>query len=260
MRLKFSLRTILIVLAVLCGALACSIRFGPHILWVIVDSDGSSNVHQIPSKALVSGPSDSPFVTCQVGPLSFALPESLSKNVDVESGLHGQLLVFDDANRVLSFQIPYRYEGFFTVPGASDFPEKAEWTAPRIHKAILDAASSDFSFAMSHEELRWHKYLLKQRSLRPTDIKSIEYLWRQDLEATLISTGDSWLFEWSTIDRKWMGKMHFMVPSTSESEDWIRQVCTTFTLNGNPAIFDNLDDKSVELLVSIRPQNSDSSD
>lgn len=83
-----------------------------------------------------------------------------------------------------------------------DFPDKAKLTFPRLYKEVADVQSSDFSFGMSHRELRWHRWLLSTRSQKGIDIDPIEYLWRPDLEGNLVSFSSVRTFQWATIDCK----------------------------------------------------------
>ena len=252
LRYRFSLRSLLIGLAAVCVVLGLSIRFGPHVLWKTIHSDIASGVDRIPSKPLISVLPDIPLVTCRFGPITFALPDSLSKNVEVGHILnHGKVVCFKDEHRDVTLQVPYRWEGYYSLPEIEDFPEQSNWTSPRLLKAICEAASSDFSFLMSQKELRWHKYLLNQRSLSSSDVKSIEYLLRQDVEATLTQSGTVWMFSWSTIDRKWSGNVLFHDRSNGK-KDWIHHFCTTFILAGNMAIFEGLyDDRSIKSLIKV---------
>ena len=88
--------------------------------------------------------------------------------------------------------------------------------------------SSDFSFAMTHHELRWHEFRLRHR-LETT--KPIEHHKTTNLDANLL-----WLsstlqnYEWSTTDGKWYGALTFKAPSGDA--EWVRNVCLSFVVVG----------------------------
>lgn len=103
---------------------------------------------------------------------------------------------------------------------------------------------------MSHQELRWHEWLLKTRSKISMDIELIEYLWRPDLEGNLLFLSSVHTFQWATTDNQWQGTMNFKC-STGDDVDWIRYVCTTFVIQGDPGVFDDLDDASIESMITF---------
>ncbi len=269
MKLRFSLRSLFVVIAGFAVILTLSRYFAPHVSWIRNRPRASLSIQRIPNKPLVARPPDCPVVTCEVGPISFSLPESLSKSVTIQSVAYsGQEFVFDDGERHLTVQFPLRWDNYYEVPGIKEFPDKAAWTNPRISHAIYDASSSDFSFTMSRQQLRWHKWLIEQRLNRSgSHIKSLEYLWgpcvEGELRKSVYGTHEIWGFSWSTADRKWVGRVTFTDQSSNDT-DWIRHVCSTFVLNGNPEIFESLDRNSILSLIrfldsegqEIRPEDA----
>jgi len=54
MRIRFSLRTLLIGFGVLCAILAFSLRFGPHLYWRFAQTKIATGIVAIPTKPLVA--------------------------------------------------------------------------------------------------------------------------------------------------------------------------------------------------------------
>jgi hypothetical protein len=241
--------TLLIAFVVVAALLGLSIRFGPHVMWKTVHSDISSGVAPMPSKPLVDVLPTDDLVMCKAGPVSFELPESMGKNVAVHRGIGGVFLQFHDDDRSLSLELPQRDDGLLQFQ-IEDFPDKSKLTFPRLYKEIADAQSSDFSFGMSHRELRWHKWLLKNRSQISIEIGLIEFLWRPDLEGNLLSFSSVHTFQWATTDRQWEGTMYFKC-SSRDDVDWIRHVCAKFDIEGDPNVFHNRDDATIVSMINF---------
>jgi len=194
------------------------------------------------------------LVICNVGPVSFELPAKMANSVAVDRGIGGVFLRFYEDDRSLFLQLPKRYRGALLQHEIDAFPEKSKMTFPRLLKEIDDGQSADFSFGMSHEELRWHKWVLTTRSQMSSDIDLVEYLWRPDLDGHLTSlySYSAHTFQWATTDRQWEGAMYFRC-SSRDDMDWIRHVCTTFVIQGDPSVFDNRDNASIESMITFTP-------
>ncbi len=256
-RLSFSLRSLLIAFAVLAASLGLSVHFGPCVMWKTLHSRISSGVVPIPSKPLVASSPTDDLVTCTVGPVSFEVSEAMAKDVAVHRGIGGVFLQFHDDRRSVSLELPQRADGLLQSE-IEDFPEKSRRTFPRLYKEIADAQSSDCSFGTSPREFRWHKWLLTKRSLIGIDIDHIEYLWRPDLEGNLLFFSSAPVFQWATTDRRWQGTMYFRC-SQPDDVDWIRHVCSTFVIKGDPSVFQNRDDAALESMVTLTQLGQDGS-
>lgn len=88
----------------------------------------------------------------------------------------------------------------FVMFPMTDYPDKVGQTDMRLYREIANVGSSDFSFDMTREQLRWHKWLVTNRSFIP-DVESIEYVDKPDLVANLLRfLPTTYSFEWSTIN------------------------------------------------------------
>jgi hypothetical protein len=249
MRIRFSLRTLLIGFAVLCAVLALSLRFGPHLYWRFAQTKIATGVVAIPTKPLVAPPPAGDSVICRVGPFSFELPRSMSQTIDVVSGG----VVFSDSQRQLRFPLPYADNRSLqnTIVG---FPAKSSLSFPRLHTEVCEAQSSDFSFGMTNRELRWHQWLLTQRSHISIDLRLVEYAWRPELEGSLFTIGSApRVFQWATVDGRWEGMIYFQDASQG-NPDWIRRMCATFTVQGDPAVLWHRDEATIKSLIKITPR------
>jgi len=174
----------------------------------------------------------------------------MSQTIDVVSGG----VVFSDSQRKLRFPVPYPDNRSLqnTIIG---FPAKSALSFPRLHKEVCEAQSSDFSFGMTNRELRWHQWLLTHRSHISIDLRLIEYAWRPDSEGILLTIGSApRVFQWATVDGRWVGMIYFQDASQG-NPDWIRRMCATFTVQGDPAVFSDRHDVAIKSLIKITPRD-----
>ena len=71
-----------------------------------------------------------------------------------------------------------------------------------------------------------------------------------DLEGNLLFLSSVHTFQWATTDRQWKGTMYFKCLSLDDV-DWIRHVCSTFVIKGDPNVFHNRDDASIESMITL---------
>ena len=69
----------------------------------------------------------------------------------------------------------------------ADFPDKENLTHSELYREIANVESGDFSFAMTLEDFRWHKWLLANRRLMPSTLESVEHHEKDGLAANLVS-------------------------------------------------------------------------
>jgi len=284
MRIRFSLRTLLIGFGVFCASLAFSLRFGPHLHWRFARPKVCAGIVAIPVKPLVAPPPDGDVVTCQIGPISFELPEWMSRTFSVAGssimpaipglapeGVDPGGVSFSGADFSgrpchLHFRLPSPYDGFpqSTISG---LPAKKVLSGARLWKEVYGAQSSDFSFGMSPSELRWHQWLLTRRSQESRDVRLLEYLWREDFECcSLTYVQDNYsspetticCVNWETVDRNWEGSMYFTSDSINSSHHagWIRRALATLTIQGDPAALWKRDEATIKSLIKITSRDT----
>jgi hypothetical protein len=249
-RLRFSVRKLLLAVALLGGLLALTLHFAPHVLWKWHRLDSNAVVPH-PHKSLVDVTPDEELACCRVGPVSVELPASMCTNLRVQRGIGGVFLCFDDAQRSIALQLPHPAGTVLTSQEAAAFPDKAALTFPRLHREIAEASSDDFSFGMSKRELAWHAWLISRRSFLVKDDSPYEYLWRPDLDGVLVRLSTTnWTFQWETIDHEWEGMTTYK-SSSPDDVDWIRHACTTFSIDGDPTELQEVDDATLHKLLQI---------
>jgi len=249
-RLRFSIRKLLLAVAVLGVLLALTWHFAPHVLWKW-HRLGSNDVVPHPHKPLVDVTPDEAIACCRLGPVSVELPAAMCKSVRVQRGIGGVFLCFDDAEHSIALQLPHPAGTVLTSQEAAAFPDKATLTFPRLHREIAEASSDDFSFGMSNRELAWHAWLIGRRSFLVKDDSPYEYLWRPDLDGVLVRLStNAWTFQWDTTDHEWEGTTTY---NTSSPDDlaWIRHACTTFSIDGGPTELEGMGDATLHKLLQI---------
>ena len=113
-RFRFSIRTLLVAVTVFAAALGLSIRFGPHVFYKLFSSPRAVlgvvprwDPVPIPSKPLIATKTDEVLVKCEIGPLSFEMPETMSRSIVVHrGGLGGGYIQFDGDGRSILLMPP----------------------------------------------------------------------------------------------------------------------------------------------------------
>ena len=239
---RFSIRFLLAGMAIAAGILLAILRFGPHVVWVATMS-GAPIVHSSAPIPLVATPLDEELNDCRVGAFAFQLPTSMCQAVEVQRGPWGVRVRFSDGKRTLLVNLNPGND-FVWFPNG--FPEKKFVTSTELTRQMAKVQSSDFSFAMTPHDLRWHEFCLKNR-IETT--KSIEHRKTTDLDANLLWLSSILLnYEWATTDGKWYGGLMFQIPSGEA--DWVRNVCLSFVVNGDPTLINTSDDAAIESMVA----------
>lgn len=250
MRFRFSLRTLFLAVTLFALVLGLSLRFGPHWYWRTVRANVALGKDPIPNKTLVPPQIDEPMVLCRLGPVSWEMPETLSRHFEINKGMR-YYITFQDNNRPFTIMLPDRAWGALTPDQRRAFPEKEDLTFTQLFREICNAQSSDFSYGMSLKDLRWHQLLLAYRSL--VSFESVEFLWRDDWEGSFGQMNSVRVFQWHTTDGKWEGIFHFSRDPSPTGEDWMRHVCATFAIEGDLSAFEGMDENSLRAMLQITP-------
>ena len=174
----------------------------------------------------------------------------MAADISVHRGLGGAFLDLQNENCPVFVQLPN--QGTSSLPSeVDDFSEKAKLTLPCLQREIVNAKPSDFSWRMSHRELRWHKWLLSTRPHFVSFVRSVECLSTSQLDGNLSMTPSTHVFQWSTVDSSWEGYIFFN-KTAADDADWIRHLCSTFRINGDPNMLRDLDDAAIRELIVIR--------
>ena len=248
-RFRFSLRSAIVCMALIAMLLAIGIRFGGHVRWAAVKAWRPA-VTPIPTSMLVAESINEEFGGCEIGPIRIDLPLSMREKFDVQRSprIGSVNLRFTDGVRTVLVNLtPAKDFVMFPVTG---FPDKANFTHVQLYRQIASAKSSDFSFAMSTDELHWHEWLMTNRQYLP-DSESIEKNDTPEIQGNLLrfssATGISYIYEWTTLADKWKGAITFHDPA--DDPNCIRLATSTFTVNGDLEVFKNATDAELKSLV-----------
>ena len=247
-RFRFSIRTLLIAVTVLAAVLGLWLRFSPHVIFTLFPNPELARVPPGSYRPLVATPPGEQRVRFQAGPLSFELPESLARSVTTIDTGGGRYFRFQADGRTVHVRVPWPQQDHKWL--AVRFPDRVRTTPPRILQQITAVRVSDFSWSMSAGELRWHEWLLSKRN-RDGQPPDMEFLWRTDLEGVLLSPRERQSkFEWATVDCQWSGDI-FFVNMSADDHNWIRHLCATFTVNGDPNIFTRRNEEELKAMIRI---------
>jgi hypothetical protein len=246
-RLTFSIRSLLASIACIAVLLALGIRFGEHARWYVT-SVQRPTITAVPVTPLVVEPIAEETTSIIIGPYSLRLPASMCQAFEVkrQNGFGPALLFTDNTRKAIIHLSPAHNARFFSM---ADFPSKAGRTDFQIYKEIASANSTDFSFGMSTEQLRWHKWLVTNRKFF-TNVEPIEVVETRELEAKLLRLSPNHSsFEWETTNGEWKGMLRFIDPTGDPG--WIRFVASTFELRGTPSVFSHATDDELRMMVSF---------
>ncbi len=236
MRVRFSLRTLLLAVAVLCLLLAVAVRFGPHIAWKI-RSRSLPRVERIPTRPLVDRQPSEQLAVCRFGPIHCEVPIAFTRNLAIQRDWEKKVFLIilrdNDGKFRGAIQFPEKGEGYRPWD-QTGCPVAANWSLQRIQKAMYDESSRNFSWFMSHRDLAQHAFLISLRSsfVSSDDDTPLEYEWRDDLDGTLVYSNSHATFSWSTTMSKANGFARFNLHE-SDQDDWIRHFCRTFTVDAD---------------------------
>jgi hypothetical protein len=246
-RLTFSIRSLLACIACIALLLALGIRFGAHALWYVTGVQRPT-ITAVPLTPLVVEPIAEETTSVIIGPYSLRLPASMCQSFEVKrpTGFGVVLLFTDNTRKAIIHLSPSHNARFFPM---ADFPSKAGLTDFQIYKEIVSANSTDFSFGMSTEQLRWHKWLVTNRKFFP-NVEPIKFVETRELEAKLLRLSSNHSsFEWETTNGEWKGVLRFIDPTGDPG--WIRYVASTFELRGDPSVFSHATDAELKAMVSL---------
>ena len=252
-RFKFSIRSLLACIAAVALLLGLVVRFGGHAVWLATRTR-LPTIQSIPASVLNAEPVEEEFRNCNIGPISLGLPVSMCQTVQVRRpGSGGINLHFSDNSRTAIVNLT-PLQDTVSFP-RTEFPDRVGETDMRLYREIAAVQSSDFSFAMTNQQLRWHKWLVTNRRFIP-EVESIEYRETPELEANLLRFSSTvYNFEWGTTDGKWKGAVTFHDPTGNP--DWIRNAASTFALRGDPSVFVTATDAELKAMVtSLRDANA----
>jgi hypothetical protein len=236
---------LLVVVAVLAA------MYWPHLMWKVAFAASSSEIKPLPTKKMTVPPPKEPFSICKLGPVEFSVPTALAGDVSFRRGIGGLVVILGDTNRRVTISMP-EAESFVLHSTIVDRPEKSQLTFSRLHKEILEASSSDFSFGMSRDELAWHGWLMAQRAMFPGEIEGLEYLFRDHIDGHFMVLGEAIAYQWTTTDFKWEGTMYFSdAESGATVADWMRVTCASFAIDGDPSVLTKLDEEEARTMLTI---------
>jgi len=190
---------------------------------------------------------DEECVRVRIGAFSFEMPVSLTENFEVLRS-PTQCIRFVDGEREFDLNLTPLQSSLFPP---YDFGEDPKPPSPQLYRECASVNSDEFSYSMSLDELRWHKYLVSFRQLMP-QMSDIEFCDSATISGNLLNFHPGYNFEWSSKDDKWHGAMTFVDRRDAANIDWIRHVCATFELTGDPPDdVENLHEDTIKAMIEI---------
>lgn len=253
---QFSLRTMLLAVAVFALLLGLLVRFGPHVWWRFGPaSTASSKVQPVPTGPMPAAETPDDWVRCRLGSLELELPPDLAKGFRTtgnDSGCAG----FKGDRRAMLISLPESSEEMvqFLKGPAAAFPELRELSPARLRLAMHEASWDDFRWTMSRQELASHTFLVELAvSARPKGTQKVETLFRDDMEGLLMVAREHADFKWYSTDRLAFGSIVFLLGSRDIDLSWVRPVCHSLRFTGEIYSDSVTDEELAKLFEIVKP-------
>ena len=253
---QFSLRTMLLAVAVFALLLGLLVGFGPHVWWRFGPaSTASSKVQPVPTGPMPAAETPDDWVRCRLGSLEVNLPPGLAKGFRT-TGSNSGVAVFQDGTRSMLLSLPESSDPmvqFFKESTAAS-PELRQLSPTRLQLAMYDASWDDFCWTMSRQELASHTFLVELAVLaRPKNTENVETLVRDDIEGLLVVAGRYADFEWFSTDGLAFGSIVFLQGSGDLDLSWVRPACRSLRFSGEVYSDSVTDEELAELFEIIEP-------
>ena len=253
---QFSLRTMLLAVAVFALVLGLLVRFGPHVWWRLGrPRTMCSKVHRVPTGPMPAAETPDDWVRCRFGSLELALPPDLAKGLR-KTGNGLGCVVLETGTRAMFLHLPESSKDvvqFFEESTAAS-PELRQLSPTRLRLAMHQASWDDFRWSMSRQELASHMFLVSSASLYYFESREkVETLFRGDIEGLLDVVGKVADFQWYSTDGRAWGTINFVQKSGDVDLSWVRPVCHSMRFTGEIYSDSLTDEELAELFEIVEP-------
>lgn len=222
----------MLLVAVVSVVLCVAIRFGPHLAWVTSwQYRATADVRGIPSREMVEVVVPEDWVEVQWGELRFSLPPDVAATRS--NVTNSDYVEFRDGSSHIAVSLPgdYRLTDSYWRYMFENLPDRGEevFSNARLQAEIYAANADDFSWWMSPNELKWHRWRMDMALLLISrGVESVEIIDSESVEGVLAWDPDrSAVFEWYSRDGSASGSIIFDLRNARDSGylDRIRAVC-----------------------------------
>ncbi len=251
---QFSLRTMLLAVAVFALLLGLLVRFGPHVWWRFGrPRTVCSKVQRVPVSPMPAAETPEGWVRCRFGSLEVDLPPDLAKGFETTRNDWGSA-VFEDDTKAMFLRLPENGEEaarLFKEPAAA-FPGLRQLSPAKLRLTMYEASWDDFHWSMSRQELASHMFLVSFANLIGSRDK-VETLFRDDIEGLLEVTGRFADYQWYSTDGSAWGLITFVQKSGNIDLSWIRAACHSLRFSGEIYSDGVTDEELAELFEIVTP-------
>lgn len=243
-RLQFSMQTVLLATAGIAAALGLGLHVRPLLAWRL--SRGWEELALVEKVEVVPMPeavTPAEWQRWSLGPLQLALPARFNEIAAPNDG----------SSIALYSQIPEAPQSVyisFPLEVKADVSSVTRWNqgAPssgdgrsllELELACYQTGHEDFSWMMSPAELQGYLWRLRARRklLQFRERGWVEPLSGQELDGLLLFPGDGTaVFEWVAKHERLQGGITFYRVNGERDGHWIRGVCRSLSLKGEPRI------------------------
>ena len=253
---QFSLRTMLLAVAVFALLLGLLVRFGPHLWWRFGRPRTlCSKVHRVPTGPMPAAETPDDWVRCRFGSLELDLPPDLAKGFRTTPNASG-LACFQGDGRAMFIDLPESSERmvqFLKAPAAA-FPELRGLSPTELRLAMHEASWDDFRWSMSRQELAAHMFLVSFANVGYLENREkVQTLFRDDIEGLLDVAGRIAGFQWYSTDGRAYGSISFVQKSGDIDLSWVRPACRSLRFTGEVYSDSVTDEELAELFEIVEP-------
>jgi len=253
---QFSLRTMLLAIAVFALLLGLLVRFGPHVWWRFGrPRTVCSRVRRVPTGPMPAAETPDSWVRCRLGSLEVDLPPDLAKGFGTTPNASG-VACFEGDGRAMLIHLPESSEEMVRLlkAPAAAFPELRELSPTELRLAMYEASWDDFRWSMSRQEFAKHAFLVSFASLAYVEnTQRVETLFRDDIEGLLVVAGRIGDFHWYSTDGRAYGSISFVQTPGDIDLSWVRPVCHSVRFTGEIYSDSVTDDELAELFEIVEP-------
>jgi len=208
-------------------SLSFGVAFFPHIFWLVSERRLElQNTQGLPDRALQKVEIPDDWIEYSFGTVKFKLPTGLTIHQDLMDSASTEHFIDDESLSVYIVDTSAERSLFQLVELASAFhPHSDVMTFPRLKLDCFRRSSSDFSWAMTWREVRYHGFCITWGRIRPPDIEYVETSFGEAVDKLICFNDHTVGIWWHSLDLQSEGYMTFVDSQNKIDFEMVRQIC-----------------------------------
>lgn len=199
-----------IVVGLAIAVVSATLFFRHHVIWRVKELiSRAPAVERLPVRAMVIDPISENWKWVDVGDVRVQMPKEFSES-DLQSTSRSSIRSFSDGELEVSFisELESDAAPLLALAKASS-PKHEHETLPQIKAECYRAASGDFRWLSSNQDLRWHEFCITTRRLVGLgNIAYVQTRFDDDVDIVVLVMENRVIVEWQSRDMKRIGQIH----------------------------------------------------